>query len=207
MKPLQELSPDDLTRHPVWLYLCGEDGRESIAASRKAQISESSPETYVVLTTFELADGSVLTGYSTPQDDSGLDYIQPVIVTEKGHLPLFYEKAPPVREPEFICRSLAKSFDQIFPLRYRAKIPVDGRFVEGVVEKVEVFGEGPQPATSWLQRRLSRGQLLGASLFVGSLIVALFAAGLRSEILWAIAIVAFLAGDALMIFGGDSGST
>jgi hypothetical protein len=42
----------------------------------------------------------------------------------------------------------------------------------------------------------------GVLLFVASLAVGLTAWGLRSEVLWAMPIIAFLVGDALMIFGG-----
>ena len=55
-------------------------------------------EAYIARTRFVLADGSEWWGYCSPTDDSGLDYIQPVILTPGGPVRFWYEEPPP--EPE-----------------------------------------------------------------------------------------------------------
>ncbi len=138
MKPLRELTLEDLARSPVWRCTGGPDSEASVEPTELASLSETSREVFVVRTSFTLSDGSSVAGYCSPGDDSGLDYIQPVIITESGHAPLFYESLPPSPEPESIYRKLRRPFDHVFPLRYRAEIPVDGRFLEGEVSEIHV---------------------------------------------------------------------
>ncbi len=136
MKPLRELTLEDLARSPVWRCTGSPDSEASVERTELSALSEASPEIFVVRTSFTLSDGSSVAGYCSPADDSGLDYVQPVIITESGHAPLFYESPPLSPEPDSICRKLGRSSDQVFPIRYRAEIPVDGRFVEGEVSEI-----------------------------------------------------------------------
>ena len=139
MKPLRELTREDIVRWPVWRYLGDSDSEASVEPTELTSLTEASQETFVVRASFILNDGSSLVGYCSPSDDSGIDYVQPVIITESGHVPLFYESRPPSPEPDSSLRKLGRQSDQIFPLRYRAEVPVDGRFVEGEVSAIHVL--------------------------------------------------------------------
>lgn len=57
---------------------------EFISPTDAREIKEMSPKTYIVLTNFKLANRIELIGFCSPQDKSGLDYTQPVILTENG---------------------------------------------------------------------------------------------------------------------------
>ena len=57
-------------------------------------------------------------------------------------------------------------------------------------------------AKNKLSRRLTRTEMLGALLIVSSLIVGLFAVGLRSSTLGLLAGASFLNGDVLFLIGG-----
>ena len=138
MKPLRDLTLEDLAQSPVWRYTGGPDSDALVEPTELTSLTENSREVFVVRTSFTLSDGSLAAGYSSPADDSGIDYVQPVIITESGHAPLFFESPPPAPEPESICRKLRRHPDQVFPLRYRAEIPVDGRFVEGEVSRIHI---------------------------------------------------------------------
>lgn len=88
MKPLHELTLEDLARSPVWRCTGSPDSEASVERTELSALSEASPEIFVVRTSFTLSDGSSVAGYCSPTDDSGLDYVQPVIITESGHAPL-----------------------------------------------------------------------------------------------------------------------
>jgi hypothetical protein len=142
VKRLGELTTQDLLQVPVWRYVGTTEAEALVEPTDLCSLSEDADGVYLVRTVFTLSDGTVAVGYCTPTDDSGLDYVQPVLLTGTGHVPLFREVPASSGEPESTCRRLAKPFDRIFPIRYRAEIPVDGHFVHGEVRTVLVAGHG-----------------------------------------------------------------
>ena len=86
------------------------------------------------MTAFRLADGSELGGLCSPADSSGLDYLQPVILTATGHLPFWNEKLPGSALAALACRHLAKDSHSVFPLTFECSVPVDGVRVAGSID-------------------------------------------------------------------------
>lgn len=136
MKPLHDLTIDDLSHTPVWQYEGDRDSEAYVVPSDLASLTEFAQGVFIVRTTFTLNDGTSATGYCSPADDSGIDYVQPVIITRHGHVRFYYESNPPSPEPETSLRKLERSFEDVFPVHYRAEVPVDGRLVEGVVSEL-----------------------------------------------------------------------
>ncbi len=136
MKPLSELSLQDLSRTPVWRFSGENDTTACIEPTSITSLTENTMEVFIVRTRFFLNDGSALSGYCSPQDGSGLDYTQPVIMCGMEHAPLFHEQHPRKPEPEALCRKLGRKEVDIFPLRLRAEVPVDGQFYETIVTHV-----------------------------------------------------------------------
>ena len=88
MKRFADLTAEDLRSTPIWKYEGPNgDGSASVEADQGARVSEGECSVYVVSTTFQLADGTVLPGLSSPQDPSGLDYLQPVLFHGGRHVP------------------------------------------------------------------------------------------------------------------------
>ena len=134
MKHLQNLSADDLIRKKVWKYI-SEDGNDDTAKVEPVELnelSESLNEVYVALTYFKVADGTIYTGYSSPADSSGLDYIQPVIIFEDRHLPLWNG------DSEQISDILKKKISDIFPIEFECQVPVDGQTLKSKVNLYEI---------------------------------------------------------------------
>jgi hypothetical protein len=143
MKALRDLTLQDLERTAVWRYYGDRDSEAEVEPTDLKEISEAwlsnAPRCYYITrTSFILSDGSCYSGYSSPADDSGLDYIQPVIVLDSVHIPLFYEHSPLGPEPQTTCKKLGRLFSDIFPIRFRSEVLVDGRTVEGLVEAIHV---------------------------------------------------------------------
>lgn len=137
MKRLRELTTEDLIHCPIWRFEGESDDSASIFPV--AAFENLDREGYIARTRFVLADGSEWWGYCSPQDDSGLDYIQPVILTGAGPVRFWYDKSPPQPEPARACRLLGKRLEQVFPIRFECVVPVEGRQVAGELSRIEVL--------------------------------------------------------------------
>lgn len=127
MIKLEHLKEEDLLNTEVWKYLIIED-IEYVQKSDKMEISENSEENYIVLTEFELNNGKKYIGYCSPQDSSGIDYIQPVIFTENGQFAFYRDRQWSEIEKMDFFSSLGLNFTEIFPVKYKTKILCDGKF-------------------------------------------------------------------------------
>jgi hypothetical protein len=156
MRAISTLTADDLRLHPVWRYqtrpaldsdepesqivLNGEHLCEEVEPIDVFAIFEDSPETLIAATTFRLSTGHSLPGYCSPADPSGLDYIQPVIITPEGHVRLWWDWNPGPEVLDRMVRRLGERPLEVFPISYRCLVPSDGQFLEGVVEHLSVLG-------------------------------------------------------------------
>jgi hypothetical protein len=136
MTLLRELTIEDLRRTPVWKSLGGSDAEALVEPANRTTLSESERYTFLAVTEFVLGNGQHHLGFCSPTDDSGLDYVQPVIVTTQGQIRLWFDE-PPSRAvlAEQLSR-WAVPASQIFPIKYRCLVPVDGRTVSGTVSQV-----------------------------------------------------------------------
>ena len=98
-KQVNELTLDDLIKFPVWEFALDEEGEEGQDETtvRPCEISgalDPSDGMFIVRAAFTLADGSKMKGCMTlpVQGDCDLSTLQPVIITEGGHV-LFWHGA------------------------------------------------------------------------------------------------------------------
>ena len=115
------------------------DNIEFVLPVEKEEISETDSDNYVVLTEFLLHDKTKYFGFSSPQDTSGLDYIQPVIVTSNGHLPLYFDTLENINLPDLANKIINKSIDKIFPLTFVTRIKCDKKYYEAKVDNFNLL--------------------------------------------------------------------
>jgi hypothetical protein len=144
VKALWDLTVEDLSRCPIWRY----DGQsdQTASVSQVATFADPDREAYIARTRFVLADGSEWWGYCSPTDESGLDYLQPVLLTPGGAVRFWYDEKPAEPEPARACRLLGRSLGQVFPVRFECVVPVAGRIVAGELSHVVTPAEQAAPA-------------------------------------------------------------
>ena len=140
MKRLVELTVEDLRANPVWRYEGGSGGDALVEPAKRDSLSRGDDEIFLAATAFELFDASRHHGFCFPADDSGLDYLQPAIVTASGHVNFWFEEAIEAAALDRQWRALGKGPEQIFPVTFRCLVPVDGREVAGQIDRLEFSG-------------------------------------------------------------------
>jgi hypothetical protein len=136
MKRLAELTIADLTTAPVWRYEGGSGADAAVVAERRDSLSQMDNEIFLAATEFFLPDSSQHLGFCFPVDDAGIDYLQPVIVTPTAHVRFWFDEAiaPEVLSAQW--NALGRREEEIFPVRFRCRVPVDGRTVAGMIPHV-----------------------------------------------------------------------
>ena len=132
MIKLEDLQEEQILENHVWKHQIVEN-IEYIQKSNTTEISENSEESYIVLTHFHFKNGQKYNGYCSPQDTSGIDYIQPVLFTDKGQFAFYKEDWSEKEMIEFLS-FLELSISEIFPIQYETKIMCDGKFYIGNIE-------------------------------------------------------------------------
>ena len=140
MKTLRDLVPADLQRCPVWRYEGETDEVAVLRATDKRELSDPSEDIYIAETQFVLANGAQHIGFCTPSEEDEVELLQPVIVTPEGHVYFWFDE-PPTRE--FLRAQwdlLGASHEEIFPVHFRCMVPVNGKYVTGVIEAEDLTG-------------------------------------------------------------------
>jgi hypothetical protein len=149
VKRLADLTIQDLKDSPVWRYEGGDGAAAAVSRSRRTALSQSDDEIYLAATEFELFDGTTHSGFCFPADDSGLDYLQPAIVTASGHVSFWFDGPVSKAELDTQWERLGKPETEILPATFRCLVLVDGRTVAGSIPRVEsaseLSAEGPAP--------------------------------------------------------------
>jgi len=152
VKRLADLNLLDLATSPVWRYDGGEGADATIAPTKRKALSQADDEIFLAATEFVLADGSRHSGFCFPADDSGIDYLQPVIISRTGHVSFWFDNTP---EPDVLARqwqALGKKAKEIFPVSFKSLVPVDGRSVSGqitgVVSSQNLMTGSPAPTVA-----------------------------------------------------------
>ena len=139
-KTLNSLTPDDLTRRPCWKHFMAGD-LEFVSPSDQEEISENDIDNYIVLTQFVLQDKTEFIGFCSPQETSGLDYIQPVIITKNGHLPLYVDSLENKKLADLTMKIMNKHFNEIFPVRFITNVKCDGQFFHGQINNFNILAD------------------------------------------------------------------
>ena len=158
MKRLLELTVGDLESCPVWRYEGGTGAEALVARAERQSLSQLDDEIFLAATEFDLRDSSRHFGYCFPADDSGVDYLQPVIIAGSRHVSFWFEG--PVAQDALAIqwRALGKRPAEIFPVRFRCLVPVDGRTVSGRIDGVESSRDTGTPSRSELKTRSARSE-------------------------------------------------
>ena len=125
---IDRLGLEDLQRSPVWeIRYAGK--MEMVRETDLREITDDPQRNFVVLTRFRFPDATEAYGYSSPQDPSGLDYVQPTIITNGGHWNLFTGANKP-NKPD----------DDLFPLECESAVRSDGNFWKATIKQDPTTG-------------------------------------------------------------------
>jgi hypothetical protein len=150
VKRLDDLTVDDLVASPVWRYEGGSGAEAVVAPANRESLSQMDDEIFLAATDFELSDSSRHFGFCFPADDSGIDYLQPVILTGSRHVAFWFDRPASPEALSSQWRALGKEPVEIFPISFRCLVPVDGRTVSGHITGVQTFEDlmSPWPAVA-----------------------------------------------------------
>lgn len=132
VKRLIELSEKDLTSNPVWKCWT-QEGEEFVSATHDKSISENSTDGHIVLTEFVLHNRTRFTGFCSPQDPSGLDYIQPVLFTQNGQVNLYLDNGWDNKAEQAALTKIGLTKDNVFPIKFETKVKCDNKFYYGTI--------------------------------------------------------------------------
>ena len=139
MKRLHDLTAMDLERAAVWHYEGESDDNAQVRATDRKELAGPTATDFIARTQFALANGAQFVGFCSPADDS-LDVTQPVIVTAEGPVFFYFEEPPSQETLDAQWRRLGVGHEQIFPVHFRCTVPVDGKYVTGVIEAEDLTG-------------------------------------------------------------------
>jgi hypothetical protein len=140
MKHLNQLRPHDLERVPVWRYEGSSDDDAVVHATDRTELTDDEAEVFIAHTQFALASGAQHTGFCTPGHDAGLDVTQPAILTLDGPVFFWFDRPPSDETLQAQWRRLGAGHESIFPVHFRCTVPVDGRYVTGIIESDDLTG-------------------------------------------------------------------
>ena len=138
-KQVADLVPSDLERFPIWEFALDEEGEEGLdeeTVRPRPDLADADPSDglFIVRAEFVGRDGTRFAGYVTASQDDAPSALQPTIVTAYGQVPFWLGlHGPGPGEIEQAYELLAKTAEQLFPLRFRALVPVAGATCEGAI--------------------------------------------------------------------------
>lgn len=145
VKRLVELTVEDLVASPVWRYEGGNGSDAVVAPARRDALSQEDDEVFLAATEFQLFDSTRHFGFCFPADDSGIDYLQPVIVQDRRHVAFWFDGPAASEILSAQWKNLGKDPSEIFPVTFRCLVPVDGRIVTGRIPGIECVQPDPAP--------------------------------------------------------------
>src|SRR5712691_858247 len=140
MKRLRDLTPADLRRCSVWRYEGDIDDVAVVHATDRKEVKDPDSDVFIAETQFVLANGAQHIGFCSPMASDELAYLQPVIVTGQGHVYFWFDEPPSRETLNAQWAILGGGREEIFPVHYRCKVPVNGRYITGVIEEEDLTG-------------------------------------------------------------------
>jgi len=131
-KQVVDLRSSDLERYAIWEFALdeeGEEGQDEETVKPRPDLEVADPRNglFVVRAGLTAADGTPFAGFVTPNDDLHIRFVQPTIVTDAGHVRFWFGIVTPSRATlDESYRALGKTADELFPLRYRARVDCAG---------------------------------------------------------------------------------
>ena len=147
VKRLGDLTAEDLVASPVWRYEGGSGADALVVPVKRPSLSQSDDEIFLAATEFELFDATRHLGFCFPADDSGIDYLQPVIVSGPRQVSFWFDQPVSQETIGEQWAALGKEPADIFPISFHCLVPVDGRTVSGRIDGVAPSQPAPaEPA-------------------------------------------------------------
>lgn len=127
----------------MWRYHANEagDSGATVEPADGVSLREDDNDVYIAATRFVLGDGSECLGYCSPQDASGPDYVQPVVLTEQGPNKLWFESPLSSRAASEWWDRFGRPRAHVFPISWQCLVPVEGAMVRGIVHRSDVFSD------------------------------------------------------------------
>ncbi len=129
-KRLKDLTQNDLLHRQVWEHWI-ENNIEFVRPYDKDEICANNDKGFIVLTTFNLNNGIELNGFCSPLDTSGLDYIQPVILTDNGQFEFWKDNDWSMQENEKELQKIGLNWQEIFPVVFMTMVKCENEFYQG----------------------------------------------------------------------------
>jgi len=142
---LNQLTLEQLKQKPIWLYESEYINSEFVENIYSTDLSEITEETgiqtkpYIVYSIFTDAQGNNYEGYCSPEDPSGLDYIQPVIIFKNRHLSFYPDRPLSTSERKLFLNEFNTSEFNFFPIRCIPQVKVDGIMIYIDIISFETF--------------------------------------------------------------------
>lgn len=131
-KRLIDLNEKDLIDYPIWKHRM-ENDIEMVCKSSDKEITEGTTDGHIVLTEFILNNGTKLNGFCSPQDTSGLDYVQPVLFTQNGQVNLCRNNCWDNKAEQIALKQIGLTKHQVFPIMFKTKIKCHNEFYSGTL--------------------------------------------------------------------------
>jgi PilZ domain-containing protein len=161
VKRLTELTIQDLAAAPVWRYEGGTGGEAIVTAEERSSLSQADEDVFLAATDFFLPDSSQHLGFCFPADAAGIEYLQPVIVTPAGQVRFWFDRAVAREALATQWGVLGKRAEEVFPVRFRCRVAVDGREIAGVIRDIETSEDWVSKPGELASAPGSRGQGAG----------------------------------------------
>ena len=138
---LKKLTIEMLNRAEVWEFICEDEVEFVVSTNFKDVPDEEEADTmgksYISHCDFILNDSTLMSGFISPQDDSGLDYMIPTIILDGGaHVPFFTENFEASHEEKYL-ELIGKPFVNIFPINVKSVAKCNGKTVSFVIENFD----------------------------------------------------------------------
>jgi hypothetical protein len=124
---IDSIERDHILNHPVWKFWY-EDNYGMVVPAEIHEISEDLEDSYIVLTEFTTSNGLSWIGFCSPQDRSGIDYIQPIILNDRGQVQFWKDADWTEQEKETELEKLGYNSNKVFPIIYRTKVKCDNEY-------------------------------------------------------------------------------
>jgi hypothetical protein len=140
MKRLADLTPVDLERVALWRYAGETDDTAVVRATDRQELGDAERGLFIARTQFALANGAQHIGFCSPDEETSLDSLQPVILTSAGPVYFWFEDPPSAESLRAQWKRLGAEHEEIFPIHFRCTVPVHGHYITGVIFADDLTG-------------------------------------------------------------------
>ncbi len=138
-KQIYELTVNDLARSGVWFFPMDDSVEDELTVRPLAGKENSSDFQIIVSTDFFGASGTVYAGYLYWNSNAAVEYVQPVVLSEKGEAVSFWNG---MIKPSWECSKFSKVVRADLPISYVSKALFGLPLIRGRLEGIYYLVEG-----------------------------------------------------------------